>query len=85
LLKNNFVTKQGAAAGIVVGVSTVAYTTITDTTIGSLFPSLPHWLQDLNVGIIALLVNVAVMVAVSLLTKRNVVSNNEELRVAKGA
>ncbi|PKG23882.1 hypothetical protein [Niallia nealsonii] len=38
LLKNNFVTKQGAFAGIFSGVLTVAYVTISGTTMGSLFP-----------------------------------------------
>lgn len=68
-LKQNFVTKQGAAAGMICGVIAVAYITISGTTVASLFPSLPHAVQDLNVGIIALLVNVAVMVVVSMLTR----------------
>ncbi|WP_134700890.1 sodium:solute symporter [Ammoniphilus sp. YIM 78166] len=69
LMKNNFVTKQGAAAGMIVGVGTVIYITITKTTITTLFPSAPQALQDLNVGIVALVVNVTVMVIASLFTK----------------
>ena len=69
LMPNNFVTKYGAAAGIAVGVVLVAYITITGSTIGTLFPFLPQAIQDINVGIIALLANVAVMVAVSLATR----------------
>lgn len=78
LMKNNFVTKQGAAAGMVFGVATVAYITITKTTMGALFPSFPQALQDLNVGIIALIINAAVMVIISLLTKKMASQSNEK-------
>lgn len=70
LAKNNFVTKHGAATGMIAGVITVAYMTITKSTIGTLFPSLPHVIQDLNVGIIALTINIFFMLIVSLFTKQ---------------
>jgi len=69
LMKNNFVTKQGAFAGILTGVLTVAYITISGTTVGSLFPFLPQAIKDFNVGIIALIINLVVLTAVSLATK----------------
>ena len=73
LLKNNFVDKFGASVGIICGIATVAYITISGSTIGSLFPSLPQAAKDLNVGIIALVINFIVMILVSLLIrKRNV-------------
>ncbi|WP_018131823.1 sodium:solute symporter family protein [Effusibacillus pohliae] len=75
LFKRRFVTKQGAFAGIMVGVATVAYITLSNTTIGTLFPSLPQAVQDLNVGIVAMLVNVAVLLAVSLVTRSLGVQN----------
>ncbi|KAB2336717.1 sodium:solute symporter [Cytobacillus depressus] len=68
LSKRNFVTKQGAFAGIAVGVATVAYISISHTTIGTLFPSLPQFIKDLNVGVIALVMNLIVMIVVSLVT-----------------
>ena len=68
LMPNNFVTKWGAAAGIVAGVVTVTYVTVMGTTIGSLFPFLPQAVADTNIGIIALLVNLVVLVAVSFAT-----------------
>jgi SSS family solute:Na+ symporter len=77
LMKKNFVTKQGAFAGIVFGVATVAYITITKTTIGTLFPALPQAIQDLNVGIVALFVNVVVMTLVSLATYRTASANKD--------
>ncbi|KOS64197.1 sodium:solute symporter family protein [Lysinibacillus agricola] len=75
LSKNNFVTKQGAFAGISIGVLTVAYISLTNTTIGMLFPFLPQVIKDFNVGIIALGINVLVLVVVSLVTRGNYVQS----------
>lgn len=69
LAKKNPVTKAGAFAGIAVGVFTVAYITISGSTIGTLFPSLPQFVKDLNVGVVALIVNLIVTFGVSALTK----------------
>ncbi|MFY0545960.1 sodium:solute symporter family protein [Brevibacillus sp. H7] len=69
LLPRPIVNKYGAFAGITVGVLTVAYVTVTKATIGTLFPALPPFLKDLNVGIVAMLVNIVVMVAVSMATR----------------
>jgi SSS family solute:Na+ symporter len=70
LTEQRFVKREGALAGIVVGVLTVAAISLTHVTIGGLFPSLPAAIRDLNVGIVALVVNVVVMVLVSLATRR---------------
>lgn len=70
LRKNNFVHKYGAIAGIICGLAIVAYITISDSTIGTLFPSLPQAAKDLNVGIIALSVNLLVMITVSLMVRK---------------
>ncbi|WP_019122362.1 sodium:solute symporter family protein [Brevibacillus massiliensis] len=82
LWKRNFVTKQGSAAGIFAGVATVTYITIQNTTVGTLFPSLPQAIQDLNVGVIALIVNVVVMAAVSIATKGSAKRNWSDSRAA---
>jgi SSS family solute:Na+ symporter len=70
LLARNPVTKAGAFAGIVAGVGTVIYFTMSAETLAKLAPGWPEWLRDLNVGTVALLVNVAVMVGVSAVTAR---------------
>lgn len=80
LMRRNFVTKFGAAAGILSGVATVAYITVSKTTIGTLFPSLPQAAKDLNVGIVALIVNVVVLVIVSLATRNLVIPSNNNTR-----
>ena len=68
LFPRHFGTKQGAAAGIVVGVASVAYITLTETTISQLLPFLPSGLAEINAGIVALVFNVIVLIVVSLMT-----------------
>lgn len=68
--QRNPVTKQGAFCGILAGAVAVAVITLTKSTIGGLFPFLPQMLQDLNVGMVALLLNVVVTAVVSLLTQQ---------------
>jgi SSS family solute:Na+ symporter len=69
LAARQYVTKQGAAAGIVVGVVAVAVVTLSGVTVGSLIPALPQAIKDLNVGVIALFLNAVVMVGVSAVTR----------------
>jgi SSS family solute:Na+ symporter len=68
LLRRNPVTKEGAFGGILAGVGTVIYFSLTHETIGKLLPGLPDVMKDLNVGIIALLANVATLTIISALT-----------------
>jgi SSS family solute:Na+ symporter len=70
LTESPWVTREGAFAGIVAGVATVAAVELTHTTIGTLFPFLPAAIRELNVGIVALVVNFVVLGIVSLLTQR---------------
>jgi SSS family solute:Na+ symporter len=73
LLPHNPVTKEGAFAGICVGVATVAATSLTHTTFAMLFPGLPEALRDLNIGIVALVLNVVALGIVSAVTRRRAV------------
>jgi solute:Na+ symporter, SSS family len=65
LARNRWITREGAVAGILSGVATVAVVGLTHTTIATLFPALPVEIKEINVGIIALAVNFLVLVAVS--------------------
>jgi SSS family solute:Na+ symporter len=76
------VTKAGAFAGIAVGVFTVAYITISASTVGTLFPALPQFIKDLNVGVIALVINLVVTFVVSFVTKSASAANNTNEHVA---
>ncbi|MDX2058647.1 MAG: sodium:solute symporter [Gemmatimonadales bacterium] len=70
LLPRNPLTGAGAIAGLVAGEATVAWVTIGKVSFASLLPDAPTWVQDLNVGFAALLVNVAVATIVSLVARR---------------
>lgn len=72
LMPRNPATAVGVFAGILVGVVITAILTFTKTTVGSLFPGLPEVVRDLNVGVIALVANVVVMVLVSVVTRSGV-------------
>jgi SSS family solute:Na+ symporter len=82
LPRNNWVTREGAAAGIVAGVATVAAVSLTHTTIGTLFPSLPAEIKELNVGIVALAVNIVVLIALSAGTKLASARNRSVVRAS---
>ena len=73
LMRRNPVTKQGAFCGILVGVCSVAAITLSHSTIGGLLPFLPEALKDLNVGLVALLLNVVVTALVSIATRPSAV------------
>jgi len=65
LTKSHWATRTGAAAGIIAGVAAVAAISLSHATIATLFPALPAPVQELNVGLIALAVNVIVLAVVS--------------------
>jgi len=69
LARRNIATREGAIAGILAGVATVVVIGLTGVSMKSLFPWLPAAVQDINVGIIALAVNFAVLIGVSLATR----------------
>ncbi|WP_158808883.1 sodium:solute symporter [Beijerinckia sp. L45] len=56
---------EGAFAGICAGVAVVMFTTITKTSLATVAPGLPQWILDLNIGIVALALNVAAALAVT--------------------
>jgi SSS family solute:Na+ symporter len=75
LVRPGWVTKHGAMAGIVAGVGMVAAmsfagaTPETSSTVDAFIGGLPSFLAELNLGIVALVVNLIVMVVVSALTR----------------
>ncbi|MCY8515904.1 sodium:solute symporter family protein, partial [Bacillus atrophaeus] len=83
LMKNNFITKYGAGAGIICGLATVAYITVSHTTIADVFPTIPQSLKDVNTGIFALVINCMVMVIVSMVTRKNKHGADETISSAK--
>ncbi len=70
LQRHNPVTKEGAFVGICVGVITVAVITSLGTSLGNIAPAAPQAFQDLNIGIVALGLNIIATTLVSVLTRR---------------
>ena len=54
-----------AIAGIVAGEATVIFLTVTDASVATLFPAAPQMVKDLNVGFVALGVNIVVLAVVA--------------------
>ncbi|WP_301170854.1 sodium:solute symporter family protein [Brevibacillus nitrificans] len=69
LRRQPWVNKYGAFAGITAGVLTVAYVTISKVTVASMFPNWPAVIKDLNIGVVALLVNIIIMFGVTFVTR----------------
>lgn len=69
LPKSNIINKYGAIAGIFAGVLIVLYATISGVKIATFLPNIPHVINDISTGVIALLINIIVTFIVSGLTK----------------
>jgi SSS family solute:Na+ symporter len=82
LMKKNPVSKIGASVGMIVGVGIVAYQTLEGTTMATMFPSAPHFIQDLDIGIIAITINTIIMLTVSLFTTKVSVIQEEPINQA---
>ena len=70
LLARNPLNKQGAAAGIIVGVAVVAFVTLTKSSFTDLLPFLPARAGEVNIGFAALILNVVIALGVSAATPR---------------
>jgi len=69
-LKKNPLTVEGVFAGIIVGVTIVGWQAATGAHLSKLFPSWPSYIQDINIGFLALSVNIIVSLIVSLFTRK---------------
>jgi SSS family solute:Na+ symporter len=70
LPQRRVVTAAGAIAGIVTGEAVVIFLQVSGVKLATLFPSWPAAITDLNIGIVALIANVVVLLAVSAATRR---------------
>ncbi|HEX3865505.1 MAG TPA: sodium:solute symporter [Gemmatimonadaceae bacterium] len=69
------ISAAAAFAGIVAGEATVAALSIRNASIATLFPAAPQFLKDLNVGIIALVMNIIVAAIVAIVTRPRAASD----------
>jgi SSS family solute:Na+ symporter len=70
LLPHNPFTKEGAIAGIVVGLGSVAIVSMTGLNIATFFPDAPIFIKEVNTGFIALTLNIMVALLVSIATEQ---------------
>src|SRR5690606_31683348 len=68
LLWGRWTNKYGVASGLCVGVGMVAYTVLAGVTMQQMFPAAPAWVHDVNIGVIALGLNLVTMLLVSAAT-----------------
>ncbi|MFJ8262838.1 sodium:solute symporter [Rummeliibacillus sp. NPDC094406] len=77
--KNRILNKIGAMAGIFAGVSVVLYGAITSHKLIDFFPNIPHVLNDISTGMIAVIINFCVAIIVSLATNHLVAKEKEKV------
>jgi SSS family solute:Na+ symporter len=69
-MKRNPISKVGAFSGILAGELVVAYVTLTSQTMATIMPFMPQGIQDLNTGIMAIVINLIVTFIVSAFTQK---------------
>ena len=76
-MKKNPLTLQGVLAGIFVGVAIVGWQAATGAHLSKLFPSWPSYIQDINIGFLALSINVFISLTVSAFTRKATITNEK--------
>lgn len=80
LWKGRAASAPAAIAGIVAGEIAVAVLTLSKSTLATLLPSFPHAITDLNIGVVALTVNVLAMVVVATMVRTPAVARQGVIR-----
>lgn len=75
-----YMNKYGAIAGIVTGVSIVLLNAVTSFELATIFPNIPSVINDINIGLIAIAVNLFISIFVSLLTNGAVMRENARIK-----
>ncbi|WP_108670748.1 sodium:solute symporter family protein [Peribacillus acanthi] len=76
-----FMNKYGAIAGILTGVSIVLFNAVTKFKLVNIFPNIPSVINDINIGFVAIGINIFIGVTVSLLS--NLLVKKEFTRIAE--
>ncbi len=64
-MKRDTFSKQGIASGIIAGIIFVAYFTLNNVKVADAIPYLPTFFNDINIGLIGILVNILVLLIVN--------------------
>ncbi|WP_066072499.1 sodium:solute symporter family protein [Neobacillus soli] len=78
-----FLNTYGAIAGIVTGVSIVLINAVTSFKLVDIFPNIPSALNDINIGFVAIAVNIFIGVLVSLITNNLAARASSKIELVK--
>ncbi|QCJ44994.1 sodium:solute symporter family protein [Bacillus sp. S3] len=78
-----FMNAYGAMAGIVTGVSIVLVNAVTSFKLIDIFPTIPSALNDINIGFVAIAVNIFIGVLVSLITNITAARASSKIELVK--
>jgi SSS family solute:Na+ symporter len=67
---------------MIVGIMIVFYSTVTETSLATLFPSLPQEIKDLDLGLAVIIINIVVTLGVSAVTRKSVNRVEEEADIS---
>lgn len=79
--RKRLINKYGAIAGILAGVSIVLYNAVTSFKLADLIPGIPTTINDINIGFVAIAVNLLVAIVVSLFTNAAVARENTQTEI----
>lgn len=82
-ISTKYMNKYGAITGIIIGVSFVLYNAVTGAKLATFFPNIPSYLNDINIGMVALFANFVIAVLVSLFTHKKIVTQEKPVLVAE--
>ncbi|MCM3719823.1 sodium:solute symporter family protein [Fictibacillus phosphorivorans] len=71
--------KYGAIAGILTGVSIVLFNAITSFKLVNVFPNIPSAINDINIGFVAIGINILIGLTVSFVTKNLILNENSQV------
>lgn len=77
--KTKYMNKYGAIAGILSGVTIVLFNAVTSFKLATIFPNIPSAINDINIGFVAIIVNLFIGITVSLFTNAAVVRENNRI------
>ena len=75
--------KYGAIAGILTGVSIVLFNAVTSFKLVNIFPNISSVINDINMGFVAIVINIIIAITVSLATN-TIVRKQHEMKAVNG-
>lgn len=83
--KKTILNKYGMVAGVLTAISIIVFTTVTGAKLATFFPSIPHVINDISTGAIALFFNFIIALIVSFVTSGVGSTKEDEVREMSNA